>query len=375
VSGGRQLRVGHTERRPDASRLDSGIRGVASRAHRVRPVPDADVRVAVRADRRTPRPQRQPRLRGRRADGHVRVRHGRPPGAGHSAGEQAASRAGRSGRRDTGDGRDHRRRPAGRVPVLERRGRAALRPDTHATRVLRLRRRRPVQRFGLPDRQLGPAGPADGRGLRAGRDSRRLCQRTYVRRTRDRLAGATHRLASGRSAAGVATVRGHDSSGRTRRRRATTTDRVQRDRPREGDRVRQPVSGYAVEVVEFRGKTGSGHQLDGQRRVRDKALVGSGSHGGWPAECVELLVGTRMRSRFWRNVSQRHRGVQLGDTQGLGVGRRIPVVRRLVSAMGARQYCGCQCRSFCLLSQLSRDSDKYYTYHYSLYVYDITIYR
>ncbi|XP_026808932.1 endoplasmic reticulum metallopeptidase 1-like [Rhopalosiphum maidis] len=60
VSCGRQLRVGHTERRPGASRLDSGIRRVAGRAHRVRPVPDANVRVAVRADRRTPRPNVNP---------------------------------------------------------------------------------------------------------------------------------------------------------------------------------------------------------------------------------------------------------------------------------------------------------------------------
>jgi len=311
VSVGRQLRAGHTERRPSARRLDSGIRGVADGAHLFRPVPDANVRVAVRADRRPPRPQRQSRLRGRRADGPVRVRRRRPPGAGRSADKQAASRAGLSGRRRAADGRDRSGRPAGRVPVLRDRGRTAVRPDTHATLVPRLGRRSPVQRFRLHDRQLGPAGPADRSGVRAGRGPRRLRRRTDVRHADYRVAGATRRLAAGRSAArGTAIRRGHGCCGRTRprgRRRPTATDRVQRDRPGEGDRVRQPVSRYPVDVLEFRGKTGTGHQLDGPRRVRDKALFGGGSRCGRPAERVELLVGTRIRSRFRRKVHQRHR--------------------------------------------------------------------
>jgi len=163
VAVGRQLHVGHNECRPDASFLDSGIRGVAVRARRIRPVPDANVRVTVRADLRTPRPQRQPRLRGRHADGHVCVCHCRPTGAGHCAGKQAAPRLGRPGRHDTADGRGYRCHSADRIPVLERQDRAAGRPDTHTTRVPRFRRWRPVQRLRLPDRQLGPSGSADGR--------------------------------------------------------------------------------------------------------------------------------------------------------------------------------------------------------------------
>jgi len=184
-----------------------------------------------------------------------------------------------------------------------------------------------------------------------------------VRFTGDRVAGVSHRLAAGSTDVGGAAVHGHGPSGCTQGRRETATDRVQRNRAGEGERVCQPLSRYAVEVVEFRGKTGSGHQLDGERCVRDKALIGGGSRGWWPTECVELLVGTRMRPWLRRNVHQRHLGVQLGDTQGLGVGRRIPIFRRLVSAVGARQYCGRQRRSFCLLNQLSWDLNKYYTYH------------
>jgi len=214
---GRQLRAGHTERRPGALRLDSRIRDVADGAHRFCPVPDANVRVAVRADRRPPRSQRQSRLRGRRADGPVRVRRRRPPGAGRSADKQTASRAGRSGRSRTADGRGRGRRPAGRVPVFRGRGRTAVRPDTHAALVPQLGWRPPVQRFRLHDRQLGPAGPADRSGVRAGRGPRRLRRRTDVRHADYRVAGATRRLAAGRSAAGGTAVRrGHGWCGRTR---------------------------------------------------------------------------------------------------------------------------------------------------------------